>query len=99
MHQGKHGHCHSAMSHQISQKGGFPRNPGIAMAFKCQLIGIDPFFHDANGSLDAFCLESLRDISPVIVSHKSTGTTAATFRLQSVVCLALASFAFWQGDF
>ena len=36
------------MSHQISQKGEFQRNPGIAMAFKCQPVGIDPFFHNAN---------------------------------------------------
>ena len=28
-------------------KGGIQRNPGIAMAFKCQPVGIDPFFHSS----------------------------------------------------
>ena len=83
------------MSHQISQKGGFQRNPGIAMAFKCQPIGIDPFFHDANGSLDAFCLGScLWNVSPVIASCWTS--CKASFNQRFQCCLIVSSYFYRQ---
>ena len=83
------------MSHQISQKGGFHRNPGIAMAFKCQPIGIDPFFHDANGSLDAFCLGScLWNVSPVIASCWTS--CKASFNQRFQCCLIVSSYFYRQ---
>ena len=83
------------MSHQISQKGGFQRNPGIAMAFMCQPIGIDPFFHDANGSLDAFCLGScLWNVPPVIASCWTS--CKASFNQRFQCCLIVSSYFYRQ---
>ena len=83
------------MSHQKSQKGGFQRNPGIAVAFKCQPVGIDPFFHNANGSLYAFCLGScLWNVSPVIASCWTSCKASFNQRLQC--CLIVSSYSYRQ---
>ena len=61
------------------------------MAFKCQPIGIDPFFHDANGSLDAFCLGScLWNVSPVITSCWTS--CKASFNQRFQCCLIVSSY-------
>ena len=65
------------------------------MAFKCQPIGIDSFFHNANGSLYAFCLGScLWNVSPVIASCWTS--CKASFNQRFQCCLIVSSYFYRQ---